>query len=396
MGQQAQGLARLTVLAAALLFAPAAHARTLTVYSSLPLQGVSAAQAEGIVAGIRLALREAGGQAGPYAVRYRSLDDSTAMAGNWHPGRTHRNAQRIARDPSTIFAIGNFNSGASAVAIPTLNQANIPQISPSSTYIGLTAGGPGSERHEPGKYYPTGRQTFFRLPPDDRAQGEALAKEMQADGCARVAIAQTGDTYGAGIGRITQAAAERLGLPVAVYVTAPGRTPAEIGAAVEHAEADCFLFAGVASRRGPAIVKAVAARLPTARLYGGDGVCYDDMARRIRELADRFECTMSTLPVDAYPGGASFAQALGTDHPDPFAIWGYEAMKLGLDTIAALGDRGARREALRRALLATRDRDSVLGTYSILPSGDTTLRTFGVYRATPEGAVAFDHAVTAP
>jgi hypothetical protein len=32
------------------------------------------------------------------------------------------------------------------------------------------------------------------------------------------------------------------------------------------------------------------------------------------------------------------------------------------------------------ALFSIRDRQSVLGTYSIDPFGDTTLRSFGIYR----------------
>ncbi|MBV9338290.1 MAG: hypothetical protein JO243_20585 [Solirubrobacterales bacterium] len=37
------------------------------------------------------------------------------------------------------------------------------------------------------------------------------------------------------------------------------------------------------------------------------------------------------------------------------------------------------RSQVRAALFATRDRASVLGTYSIDPDGDTTLRRYGVY-----------------
>ena len=41
---------------------------------------------------------------------------------------------------------------------------------------------------------------------------------------------------------------------------------------------------------------------------------------------------------------------------------------------------------------ATRDRDSVLGRYSVTPEGETTLRRFGVYRV-QDGAPVFDRAV---
>ena len=38
------------------------------------------------------------------------------------------------------------------------------------------------------------------------------------------------------------------------------------------------------------------------------------------------------------------------------------------------------RAAIVQALFATRDRDSVLGRYSIDANGDTTLTTYGVFR----------------
>jgi branched-chain amino acid transport system substrate-binding protein len=56
--------------------------RTLTVYSSLPLQGAQRPQTTDLVKGIELALEQAGGKAGDFTVKYQSLDDSTAQAGS--------------------------------------------------------------------------------------------------------------------------------------------------------------------------------------------------------------------------------------------------------------------------------------------------------------------------
>jgi branched-chain amino acid transport system substrate-binding protein len=58
-------------------------------------------------------------------------------------------------------------------------------------------------------------------------------------------------------------------------------------------------------------------------------------------------------------------------------------MSLMLNAISRATDRGretARRSKVRAALFSTRDRRSVLGTYSIDRNGDTTLRRYGVYR----------------
>ena len=69
---------------------------------------------------------------------YQSLDDSTAAAGKWDPGQTAANARKVASDSKTVYYIGEFNSGASEVSIPILNEAGIPQVSPANTYVGLT------------------------------------------------------------------------------------------------------------------------------------------------------------------------------------------------------------------------------------------------------------------
>ena len=60
---------------------------TLTIYSSLPLQGDSRPQSESVVNGEKLALEEANGKVGKFTIKYVSLDDSTAAAGKWEPGQ---------------------------------------------------------------------------------------------------------------------------------------------------------------------------------------------------------------------------------------------------------------------------------------------------------------------
>src|SRR3954451_15221200 len=117
-------------------------AGTVDLYSSLPLQGASKDQTAAMVNGIRLAMSEAGNKAGSTNIKYTSLDDSTAQAGNWDPGQTAQNARKAAQDSKAVGYIGEFNSGASAISIPILNQAGIPQVSPANTYVGLTTNEP--------------------------------------------------------------------------------------------------------------------------------------------------------------------------------------------------------------------------------------------------------------
>ena len=59
-----------------------------------------------------------------------------------------------------------------------------------------------------------------------------------------------------------------------------------------------------------------------------------------------------------------------------------------IDRAAPLG-----REGVVEAFFGTRDRESVLGTYSIDASGDTSATTYGGYRV-EDGALAFDRILT--
>jgi branched-chain amino acid transport system substrate-binding protein len=111
------------------------------------------------------------------------------------------------------------------------------------------------------------------------------------------------------------------------------------------------------------------------------------------------ECTVATQSLTAYPGGRNpflnaYIAKYHVSNPDPYAIYGYEDMKLGLETIASLGSRGNDKSAVREALFAIRSRNSVLGTYGFDANGDTTLKAYGLYKVGSEGAPVFFKTIT--
>src|SRR3712207_1104902 len=66
---------------------------SLTVYSSLPLHGPHTELSHDLVRAEKLALKEAGGVAGEYAVGLASLDSSDPATGRWSPRRVAGNAR---------------------------------------------------------------------------------------------------------------------------------------------------------------------------------------------------------------------------------------------------------------------------------------------------------------
>src|SRR4051812_2964467 len=317
---------------------------TVDIYSSLPLQGASKDQTAAMVNGIKLAMSQAGNKAGDTTVKYTSLDDSTAQAGNWDPGQTAQNARKVAQDSKAVYYIGEFNSGASAISIPILNQAGIPQVSPANTYPGLTTNEPGTEKGEPDKYYPTQKRTYLRIVPRDKIQSAALIAQMKQDGCKKVAVANDKETYGGGLARIFVQQSKGQGLTVTGNdsIDKSASNYRAYASKVKSAGADCFLFSGVTANGSVQLFKDVGAAVPNAKLYGPDGTCESGFTNPKKKgiptaLGKRYTCSVATLDLKSIPGGPEFVKAYseryGESNPDPYAIYGYEAMKLGLETI---------------------------------------------------------------
>ena len=370
---------------------------TVDIYSSIPLQGAVTAATDPLINGAKLALAQAGGKAGQFKVNYISLDDSTATsaATTCDVNQSAANARKAATDPKAVYYLGEFNSGCSKVTIPILNQAGVPQVSPANTYVGLTTNDPGSAPGEPQKYYPTGKRTYLRLVPRDSIQAVAGLIALKQEGCTRVADTNDKTAYGAGLATQVQLHAAAHGLTVTSDTALDPTSPnfRSYAASLKGQGVNC-VYTGFNPTGEVELIKDIEGVIPNAKVVGGDGVCNAAITNPAKggipkSLAADFHCTVATLDLTAYPGGKTFLAAYkakyGVGNPDPYAIYGYEAMKLGLDTIAGLGAKGNDKSAVLSALFAIKARNSVLGTYGFDKNGDTTLTKYGLYAVGPDG-----------
>jgi branched-chain amino acid transport system substrate-binding protein len=373
---------------------------TLTIYSSLPLQGDNRAQSQSVVNGERLALQDAGGKVGKFSIKYVSLDDSTAATGKWEPGTVSSNARKASQDKTTIAYLGEFNSGASAISIPILNEAGILQISPSNTYVGLTRS-EGADKGEPDKYYPSGKRTYGRVVPADHIQAAAQVSYQSDQGCKQLYILNDKEVYGKGIADAVQEGAGQAGIKVLGNdgIDTKAANFRSLATKIKSSGADCMFFGGIVENKSVQVWRDVHAANPTLKLFGPDGVALTDFTSKIPADAAKVTfITNPTLDPKLYPPAAqdffdTYKQKFGRD-PEPYAIYGYEAMKVALLAIQNAGDEGNDRQAVIDQFFKIKDRDSVLGKYSIDSNGDTTLSDYGGNRV-KDGKLVFDKVIKA-
>jgi branched-chain amino acid transport system substrate-binding protein len=303
-----------------------------------------------------------------------------------------------------VAYIGEFNSGASAISMPILNEANLAQISPANTAVGLTTDEAGADKGEPDKYYPAGTRHYARIVPKDTIQGAALATLMKEEGCTKIYILNDKEVYGAGLSRNIEGSADEQGLEVLGNEGIDPKAPnfRSLASKIESAGADCFVFSGITANGAVQLFKDVAAAVPKAKLFGPDGVAEsgfsDPKEGGIPEnVASRTLVTVATLSPDEYPPEGQkffedFEKTYGEKNPDPYAIYGYEAMQLVLDALERAGT--SDRQAVIDAVFDTKGRESVLGTYDIDENGDTTLTDYGVYKI-EGGELGFERTIKA-
>jgi branched-chain amino acid transport system substrate-binding protein len=378
---------------------------TLTVYASVPLQGASGGQGKAIEDGAQLAVDSLGGKVGKFKIEYKRLDDSLASTGAADEGKGKQNARDAVADKNSIGYIGEYNSGISKVTIPILNKAGIPQVSPANTYVGLTTDEAGSEPGEPDIYYPTKKRNYARVVPKDTVQSAALATAAKDAGCKSIRIWNSKTTYSVGLAKNLETAAADAGLKVEGN---DGIDPkaTNYDSLAAQIKADCFVFTGEIESNGVQATKAAADVPSVKQLFAGDGMCLNDTADPKKgipaAIAGKFHCTIATLDPKTFgPEGKKFfkdyAAKFKVAKPDPYAIYGYESMALLLDSLkraSADGTKAITRADVVDALLSTKDRDSVLGTYSIDENGDTSLTDYGLYKI-QSGKLEFDRVIKA-
>jgi branched-chain amino acid transport system substrate-binding protein len=361
---------------------------TLTIFSSLPLQGAHAEQAKSIVNAEKLALRDSGGKVGDFKVNFASADDSTAGGDTvgWDPDKTAENARKAVENTRTIAYIGELDSGATAISLPITNEAGFVQVSPGSTAVGLTKFLPGAEKGEPDKFYPSDTRSFARVVPADDVQASAAAGWTRSLGARSVFLLGDKSLEGDGLVELYRAVAPEVGLRIVGADRMDPRADEyrDLARKIAGARPDAIYFGGAEDSNAVRLWRDLSDAMPDALLIGSNNLLVPEFYERLGNAERRTYLTSvaqhpSQLPASGRRFVRDYTREFG-ERPDPLGAYGYAAMSLVLDALDRAGDQAAERERVVDELLDTNNFNSVVGRFSIDDNGDTSLERIAGYR----------------
>jgi branched-chain amino acid transport system substrate-binding protein len=160
--------------------------------------------------------------------------------------------------------------------------------------------------------------------------------------------------------------------------------------------ADAVFYAGASAAAAVTLWHELHAADRALALLGSSALASEAFASLLADVPASTYLTTPLLAADRYPAPAarvlSDYRAKFGGSPGAAALYGYEAMSLVLAAIRDAGSHGNDRKAVIARLLATRDRASVLGRYSIEPDGEPTLSAYGVDRVA-RGRLVFNRVI---
>jgi branched-chain amino acid transport system substrate-binding protein len=361
----------------------------LRIYASLPMQGMTRAEAIGLKNGLELAVAEAGGAVAGYCLEVVALDGDSPQTTIWDPVIEARNAAQAVGDPEAIAYVGPFSSAATRISMPITNRAFMAQIGISATYPGLTRRGTGTADGEPWIYRPLAIVNYFRLVIAADVQAEAAVRWAQRLGVKQVFVVHDGETYGQGIAAAFEAYARKVGLPILANEPLDRAQPdhGKLLAKIRASGADLVYMGGRSSTGAPSLIRQMAKAglvAPRVRFLGPGQLLADEVleeATCVAALATEMRVTLAGVHPTRMTGtGLDTYQAYVTKFGEVRGNYDLNAVEAGrvlVDGIRRAADALGRaetpvqrRDAVRRAIAATSAFNGINGGWSFDRNGD--------------------------
>ena len=260
-------------------------------------------------------------------------------------------------DAGVVAVVGHLNSGSSIPASRIYADANVAQISPSSTAA---------------KYTQQGFKTTFRVVANDNQQGTAMAR-YALDGfkAKNVAIVDDRTAYGQGLVDVVERVLKENGVNVVAreYTDNKASDFNAILTKIRATKPDVIIYGGMDDTAGPMAkqIHQLGIKVP---LLSGDGSCSPEFIKLAGDGADMLTCSRAGEAVEKLPKGAQFVakyKAKFNADVQIYAPYSYDAVYVIVDAIRRAGsiDRAA-----VAAAVASTDYDGLTGHIAFDPKGD--------------------------
>ncbi len=330
---------------------------TLTLYASAPTGAANTQAAADVLAAEQLAFNQSGTKLGKFTLRFIKLDGAKASD----------NARSAIEDTSSIAYLGELDPGLSADSLGITNAQDLLQVTPTDTAAALTQV-TSTVPNSPNRYYESlgsyGR-TFARVVPNTSPEAKAQVQEMQAQHVSKLYVSSDGSQYGRAI-----AQAVRSDAPASSITIAPSSSGA-----------DAVFYGGVSEAAAAKVFNSAAAGDAAVKLFGPSALDSPTFAARLSPAARHVYISspgFMTKDLSATAKSEFLKPFEDAYHrvPSPQAVFGYEAMSAVLSVLKKAGTSATDRAIVVSDFFAIKNRDSVLGTYSINAQGDTSLAPF--------------------
>lgn len=328
--------------------------KTLTIYlsdaaSSQPQVAQDVLEAE------QLAFKNSTPSVSGFALRLKTLNGA----------KISDLARTAIQDQTAIAYLGEVVPHSSYASLGITNALDLLQVSPTDTALELTQASP-VVAGSPGIYYESFSsygQTFVRVVPTTAAEAKAQVDEMQALGVTKLYVSSDGGPYGA---TVANAVKHDLSGTITLADSLSAADGAFYGTNSPSAAAGFFDRAASSS--------------PSLKLFAPSALDDPTIASKLSGAGNNLIVSApGFLPKNLTPAGSQFVSQFKTAYgrdPVPQAIFGYEAMSAVLAVLREAGSQANNRSTVVHDFLAIRNRQSVLGTYSISSTGDTSLAPF--------------------
>ncbi len=327
--------------------------KSLTIYLS-DAANSQPQVAQDVLNAERLAFtKESGGSLDGYTLRLNVLTGKVSDA-----------ARTAIQDQSAIAYLGEIVPHSSYASLGITNAADLLQVSPTDTALELTQATP-MVSGSPGSYYESFSsygQTFARVVGTTSQEAKVQVQEMHSLGVTKLYVADDGGPYGATIAN-------------AVRRDAAG-TISVVGSA---SGADGVFYGTDSAAGAKRFFESAASSNSSLKLFAPSALDDPTIAATLASLGHLYVSAPGFLAQNLTPAGHTFVSEFTTAYghaPLPQAIFGYEAMSAVLAVLREAGSHVNDRATVVHDFLSIKDRQSVLGTYSMSPSGDTSLAPF--------------------